>query len=128
MPGAIIIWKASRHTEKVRARSRRRLFLLARRVHHDISIGLSHIFIAQGCVAMFHRIRKWWQFILLHLRVRKIASSAMSDSWPKVRIKVAGLPTLAANEYVGRHSAAVVHRRVELLVRQNPAIDAGAAN
>src|SRR6187200_1154950 len=77
---------------------------------------------------MFNRIVKWWQFVLLHLQVRKIAFSAMSDTWPKVRIKVAGLPAFAACEYVGRHSAAVVHRRVELLVRQNPAIDASTAN
>src|SRR6478735_8359562 len=77
---------------------------------------------------MFTRIRTWWQLLLLHLRVRSITASAMSESWPKVRLKVVGLPTLAASEYVGRHSAAVVHRRVEVLVRHNPAIDTGAAN
>ena len=77
---------------------------------------------------MIQRIQKWWQFILIRMRVRKVVSIAFSESWPKVRIKTAGLPTLAASEYVGKHSAAIVHRHVELLVRSNPTMDGGSAN
>jgi hypothetical protein len=77
---------------------------------------------------MFNRIRKWWQVLLISLRVRLIAAAAMSESWERVRIKTAGLTTPRAYEYVGRHSVAIVHKRVELLVRRNPAIDSSAAN
>ncbi len=77
---------------------------------------------------MINLIRKWLQIILTQLRVRKIASAALSETWPKVRIKTAGLQPLAACEYVNKHSAAIVHRQVELLVRRNPAIDGSAAN
>jgi hypothetical protein len=77
---------------------------------------------------MVNYIRKWLQIILIKLRVRRIASAALSEAWPKVRIKTAGLPALAACEYVSRHSAAIVHRQVELLVRRHPAIDGSAAN
>jgi hypothetical protein len=77
---------------------------------------------------MINRIRKWWQYILIQLRVRSIAFLAMRESWEKVRLRTAGLPMPRAFEYVERHSAAIVHKRVELLLRRNPAIDGCEAN
>jgi hypothetical protein len=77
---------------------------------------------------MINRIRVWWQVLLINLRVRLIAAAAMSESWERVRIKTAGLPASRTYEYVGRHSVAIVHKRVEMLVRQNPAIDGSSAN
>ena len=77
---------------------------------------------------MFNLIRKWWLIILIKLRVRRIAAVALSESWPKVRIKAAGLPVPRAYEYVGRHSVAIVHKQVELFVRHHPTIDGSTAN
>src|SRR4029078_5461266 len=77
---------------------------------------------------MFNRIRKWGQSFAIQLRVRRIAFAAMRESWEKVRIKTAGLPAPRASEYVVRHSAAIVHKRLESLVRENPSIDGSAAN
>ena len=77
---------------------------------------------------MFNHIRKLFQYILIRLRLRTIVSAAITESWPKVRVKTAGLTKLAAYDYVGRCSAATVHRQVELLMRRNPAIDGIVAN
>lgn len=77
---------------------------------------------------MPNQIRKLFQFLLIKLRVRTIVAAAITESWPKVRVKTAGLTTLAASDYVGRHAAATVHRHVELLMRRNPAIDGIVAN
>lgn len=77
---------------------------------------------------MVSRFRKWWQAVRLYFCMRKITASSMRDVWPRVRGKVAGMPVSEANEYIVKHSTAVVHRQVEALVRVDPAIDASMAN
>jgi hypothetical protein len=73
------------------------------------------------------KLQKLWQVILIRLRVWRIASVAMRESWDKERIKTAGLPASRAFKYIERHTAAVVHKRVALLLRRDPSIDGGAA-
>jgi len=77
---------------------------------------------------MFRIIQIWWRVVVIKFQVCKIASAAMRESWDKVRTKTAVLTRLQSLEYIGKHSAAIVHRKVELLVRENPNIDSGTAN
>jgi len=85
-------------------------------------------YVTQGSAEMFRLIQTWWQVVLIRFRVHGIASAALRETWGKVRAKTVGLPKLQSVEYISRHSAAVVHRKVELLVRKNPKIDGGTAN
>jgi hypothetical protein len=52
----------------------------------------------------------------------------MEECWTKVRLKAASLAPSEVADYMRKHSATVVHRHVDSLVHDSPAIDGSTAN
>jgi hypothetical protein len=77
---------------------------------------------------MTDEILSWWQNFLTLRRANKIAAAALDECWMKVRAKAASLAPAEVPDYVRQTSGALVHRRVDSLVRDNPSIDGRSAN
>jgi hypothetical protein len=69
-----------------------------------------------------------WQSFTVWRHARRVAVLATEESWTHVRAKAVTLSPREATDYIRAHAATVVHRHVDRLVLDEPAIAGPMAN